>query len=103
MIAIFIILLILWLLGVITGNTFEGLIHILLVIGLVGLLLSAVNTNGRGRRVALSLNNNLGLLLAGLWFILTGLLTLVGFTFQGQSVLMAVLALMAGIVLLVGR
>jgi hypothetical protein len=103
MIAIFVLLLILWLLGVITGNTFEGLIHLLLVIGLVGLLLDAVNTGGRGRRWGFSLNNNLGLALAGIWFILTGLFTLVGFTFQGQAVVMAVVALIAGILLLIGR
>jgi len=35
---IFIIILILWLLGVLTGNAFGGLIHILLIVALVVLL-----------------------------------------------------------------
>jgi hypothetical protein len=77
------------------------LIHLLLVIGLVILVLSLAGQGGR--RSAIRLNQNFGLVLAGIWFILSGLLVLIGFSFQGQALVMAVLALVAGILLLLGR
>jgi hypothetical protein len=43
------------------------------------------------------------MVLAGIWFILTGLLGLIGFSFQGQALVMALLALVAGVLLLLGR
>lgn len=43
---IFVILLILWLLGLVSGNTLEGFIHILLVIAIVVLLIRII----QGRR-----------------------------------------------------
>jgi hypothetical protein len=101
LVAIFVILLILWLLGVIGNYTFGGLIHLLLVVGLVVLVLSLVERGGR--RSAIRFNRNLGMVLAGIWFILTGLLALVGFTFQGQALVMALLALIAGVLLVLGR
>lgn len=101
LVAIFVILLILWLLGVIGNYTFGGLIHLLLVVGLVVLVLSLAERGGR--RSAIRLNQNLGLVLAGIWFILTGLLGLFSFSFQGQALVMALLALVAGILLLLGR
>jgi hypothetical protein len=101
LVAILVILLILWLLGVIGNYTFGGLIHLLLVIGLVILVLSLAGQGGR--RSAIRLNQNFGLVLAGIWFILSGLLVLIGFSFQGQALVMAVLALVAGILLLLGR
>lgn len=45
---IFVILLVLWLLGLITGYTLSGFIHILLVIAVVVLIINLVS----GRRVA---------------------------------------------------
>lgn len=42
-------------------------------------------------------------LLLAIWLILHGLSALVGFSFTGLSVIMALLALVAGILLLVGR
>jgi hypothetical protein len=101
LVTILVILLILWLLGVIGNYTFGGLIHILLVIGLVVLVLSLAERGGR--RSAIRLNQNFGLVLAGVWFILNGLLGLIGFSFQGQALVMALLALVAGILLLLGR
>ena len=101
LVAILVILLILWLLGVIGNYTFGGLIHLLLVIGLVVLVLSLAGRGGK--RSSIRLNRNLGLVLAGIWFILTGLLSLVGFSFQGQALVMAVLALVAGVLLLLER
>lgn len=47
--AIFVILLILWLLGVVSSYTLGGLIHLLLVVALVVLLINLIT----GRRAAL--------------------------------------------------
>lgn len=102
MVAVVAILLLLWLLGVISNNTFGGLIHLLLVIGLVVLLLSLAG-GGTRRGWRLSANRNLGMVLAGIWFGLTGLLQLTGFTFQGEGILLAVVALLAGALLVIGR
>lgn len=46
---------------------------------------------------------NLGLLLAGIWFVLTGLVQLFGLGFRGMSVAMGALALVAGVLLVVRR
>jgi hypothetical protein len=101
LLTIFVILLVLWLLGVIGNFTFGGLIHLLLVVALVVLVLSLAE---RGtRRSAIRFNRNLGLLLAGVWLILTGLLPLINFSFQGQALVLAVLAIVAGVFLVIGR
>lgn len=44
---IFVILLVLWLLGLVTGTTFGGLVHILIVIAIVVLVIQLL----QGRRV----------------------------------------------------
>lgn len=44
---IFVILLVLWLLGLVSGNVFGGFVHILLVIALVALVMQLLT----GRRV----------------------------------------------------
>ena len=49
------------------------------------------------------MKRNAGTLLLAIWLILHGLVALVGFSFVGLSVIMALLALFAGILLLVGR
>ncbi|HEX7588968.1 MAG TPA: hypothetical protein VF478_11685 [Anaerolineae bacterium] len=49
------------------------------------------------------LTKNLGMLLLGIWLVLTGLIALVGFSFAGLPVIMAILALAAGILILIGR
>ena len=46
---------------------------------------------------------NLGMLLLGIWLILTGVLPLVQITFANLSLLMAVLAIAAGALILLGR
>ncbi|MCL4264666.1 MAG: lmo0937 family membrane protein [Anaerolineae bacterium] len=101
LLAIFVILLILWFLGVIGNFTFGGVLHLLLVVALVALVVGLADTGVRGRRFAFKVNP--GMAVAGIWFVLTGLLGLFGFTFEGQALLMAVLALVAGILLLLGR
>lgn len=45
----------------------------------------------------------LGMLLLAIWLLLTGLISLVGLSFSGLSIVMGLLALIAGILLLVGR
>ena len=49
------------------------------------------------------LTKNLGMLLLGIWLIVQGLETLVGLSFRGLGTLEAILALAAGILIMVGR
>jgi hypothetical protein len=49
------------------------------------------------------MKKGLGMTLLAIWLILQGLSSLIGFSFQGLGVIMAVLALVAGILLLLGR
>jgi hypothetical protein len=49
------------------------------------------------------MTKNLGMLLLALWLMLTGLIRLIDLNFSGLSTIMAVLALVAGILLLVRR
>jgi uncharacterized membrane protein HdeD (DUF308 family) len=49
------------------------------------------------------LTKRLGNLLLGVWLILTGLMRLVDFSFSGLSTIMGVLALVAGILIVLGR
>ena len=54
---------------------------------------------GRGRR----LSKNLGILLLSIWLILTGLISLFGVDFPAAGQIMAVLAIAAGVLLLLRR
>lgn len=49
------------------------------------------------------LNRNLGMLLLGIWLVLTGLIPLLGLGVAGLGTIMAVLALAAGALILAGR
>ncbi len=49
------------------------------------------------------ITKNLGMLLLAIWLILTGLIGLTSFSFQGLPLVMAILALASGILLLLGR
>jgi len=51
----------------------------------------------------MSLTKNLGMLLLGLWLVLTGIIPLVSLSFAGLSTVMAVLAILAGLLILIGR
>jgi hypothetical protein len=46
---------------------------------------------------------HLGMLLLGIWLILTGLVPLLSLSFEGLGTLMAVIAIAAGALILVGR
>jgi hypothetical protein len=49
------------------------------------------------------LPKGLGMLLLAIWLILTGLITLLSLSFQGLPLIMAILALAAGVLILLGR
>jgi hypothetical protein len=51
----------------------------------------------------MQVTKNLGMLLLGIWLIITGLIPLLNLTFSGLGTLMAVLALAAGALIIVGR
>ena len=46
---------------------------------------------------------NLGMLLLGVWLMLNGLIPLIHFSFSGLGTIMAVLAIIAGALVLLGR
>ncbi len=51
----------------------------------------------------MKLTKNLGFLLLGIWLILTGLISVLSFTFAGLPLVMAILAIAAGVLILLGR
>ncbi|MBU1879711.1 MAG: hypothetical protein KJ734_12235 [Chloroflexi bacterium] len=51
----------------------------------------------------MKLTKNLGMLLLAIWLILTGLIALTSFTFTGLLIVMGILAIAAGILILIGR
>jgi len=53
--------------------------------------------------MALRLTRSLGMILLAIWLILTGLIPLLNIGFSGQGTLMGVLAVAAGVLILVGR
>lgn len=48
-------------------------------------------------------DNNLGMLLLAIWLILTGLLQVVSIAIPGIGIIMAILAIAAGVLILMGR
>jgi hypothetical protein len=51
----------------------------------------------------LGLPKNLGRILLGVWLIMTGLIPLLHFNFEGLSLIMAVLAIVTGVLFLLDR
>jgi len=51
----------------------------------------------------MKLTKNLGMLLLSIWLILTGLIELLGFSFSGLPIIMATLAIAAGVLILLRR
>ena len=49
------------------------------------------------------LTKNLGMLLLAIWLILTGLVPLLNLSFSGLGTLMAILAIAAGVCIVIGR
>jgi hypothetical protein len=55
------------------------------------------------RRMAMKLTSNVGMLLLGIWLILSGLIPLLNLGFSGLGTLMLILAIVAGVFILLGR
>ena len=51
----------------------------------------------------MKLTRNVGMLLLAAWLVLTGLIPLLNLSFSGLSTVMAILAIAAGVLILVGR
>ena len=51
----------------------------------------------------LRLPKSLGMILLGVWLIITGLIPLLHFNFQGLPVVMAIFAIATGLIILFGR
>lgn len=51
----------------------------------------------------MKLPKNLGMLLLSIWLILTGLIPLMSLNFSGLGTLMTILAIAAGVLILLGR
>jgi hypothetical protein len=51
----------------------------------------------------MKITRNIGMLLLALWLVLTGLIPLLNLSFSGLGTTMAVLAVAAGILIVVGR
>ncbi|HUL03801.1 MAG TPA: hypothetical protein VLV16_11290 [Gemmatimonadales bacterium] len=51
----------------------------------------------------MAVTKNLGTLLLGIWLVLTGLIQLIHLGFEGLTMIMAVLALVSGVLVVVGR
>ena len=49
------------------------------------------------------LTRNIGMLLLAIWLILTGLIPLLNLRFSGLEMVMAILAIAAGVLIVVGR
>lgn len=58
----------------------------------------------RGKKMKkLRLPKSLGMILLGVWLIITGLIPLLHFNFQGLPVVMAIFAIATGLIILFGR
>ena len=51
----------------------------------------------------LKFKGNLGMLLLGIWLVITGLVSLLNFNFPALGVVLTILAIAAGVLLLLGR
>ncbi len=49
------------------------------------------------------MKKNLGMLLLGIWLILYGLIGVVNFSFKGLSLVMGLLAIVAGVLVIMGK
>jgi hypothetical protein len=54
-------------------------------------------------RMAMRLTRNLGMLLLAIWLILGGVMPLIHLSFSGAGMIMAILAIAAGVLILIGR
>ncbi len=83
------------------GINFNGLDVLLAVVAIaagVVILLGAFNVGG-----VLHARRTVGFILLAIWLILTGLIALINLTFPGLDIIMAIGAIGAGILILIGR
>ena len=52
---------------------------------------------------SIRMNRNLGMMLLGIWLILTGIIPLLSLSFSGLGTMMALLAIVAGALIVAGR
>ena len=53
--------------------------------------------------MAITMTKNIGMILLAIWLILSGLIPLLNLSFSGLGMLMAILAIAAGVLILLGR
>lgn len=53
--------------------------------------------------MAISITKNIGMLLLAIWLILSGVIPLLSLSFAGLGTIMAILAIVAGVFILLGR
>jgi hypothetical protein len=53
--------------------------------------------------MAMGLTKNIGMILLAVWLILSGLIPLLNLSFSGVGMLMAILAIAAGVFIVIGR
>jgi hypothetical protein len=53
--------------------------------------------------MSMKITRNIGMLLLAVWLILTGLIPLLNLSFSGLGTVMSILALAAGILIVIGR
>lgn len=83
------------------GLQFAGLGVLMALLALAAgavILLESFNVLKGGSR-----KRNLGMILLGVWLLLNGLLALTSLNFEGQQIIMALLALVAGALILLNR
>ena len=51
----------------------------------------------------MNVTKNLGMLLLSIWLILSGLIALISLSFQGLNLIMGIIAIVAGILILLGK
>jgi len=94
------ILLAVWLIATglvaLVGSKISGIATILAVIAIAAGVLLLLAGRGRGA-------GSLGTILLAIWLIATGLIALTGFSFKGIDIVMAVLAMVAGVLILLRR
>ena len=89
----------LWLPGISIGGA--GLILAVLAIAAGVLILLGPTSLAGGR--GLTFTSSLGLILLSIWLILTGLLSLLSLSIPGIGLIMAILAIAAGVLILIRR
>jgi hypothetical protein len=68
-----------------------------------GVLILLIPTGGTRRLGSVRLSSNLGMLLLAIWLIVTGLLPLLSLSIPAIGTILAVLAIAAGVLILMGR